>query len=177
MKKILIVTDMLVDFISEIGTLYIGPTGTAIIAPIAERIRKYLLNGDIVIFLCDAHKEDSPEFLRFPKHCVKGTEGAKVIPALSNLVSDNMIVIPKTTYDGTFGTNLGNILKQYDVGAPEMCEICGCCTSICCLFTAASIVNMGFPLMLHRDCVADFDQEAHAFALGHMEKILGVKVI
>ena len=37
----------------------------------------------MVIFVCDAHAADDPEFGAFPAHAVKGSWGAGIIPELT----------------------------------------------------------------------------------------------
>jgi len=44
------------------------------------------------------------------------------------------------------------------------------------MFTAIALVDRGFPCRVDREGVADFDPEAHLFALRHLQK-LGVEVV
>ena len=44
------------------------------------------------------------------------------------------------------------------------------------LHTVADAVNRGYEVDVPVDCVASLDEEAHRFALGHMEKVLGAKL-
>lgn len=180
--KVIMVIDMLEDFIYENGALYIGPTSKKVVKQIKKRLSKYKENNEkyIIIFLCDSHDKDDVEFKLFPKHCVVGTQGAKVVKELvsgDGLLSgnlDNVITISKTKYSGFYNTSLESILSQYNV---EEIELCGVCTSICVLFTAVDLVNREYSVIIHKDCVADFDFEAHSFALRHMENILGIKIV
>jgi nicotinamidase/pyrazinamidase len=55
-------------------------------------------------------------------------------------------------------------------------ELVGVCTSICIMFTAVGLLDRGFPCQVHRAGVADFNPEAHLFALKHMQ-MLGVEVV
>lgn len=56
----------------------------------------------------------------------------------------------------------------------------GCVTNIniCILYTAADAVMLGFRVRVRvpRDAVADLDPEVGSFALGQMERVLGVRV-
>jgi len=54
--------------------------------------------------------------------------------------------------------------------------ICGVCTDICVLHTVADAYYRGYELEVRRDCVASFDNEAHAFALRHMEQVFGARI-
>ena len=42
------------------------------------------------------------------------------------------------------------------------------------MHSASDFRNLDYEVEVPVDCVATFDQEAHAYALTHMEKILGV---
>ena len=60
---------------------------------------------------------------------------------------------------------------------PEKVVICGVCTDICVMHTAADARNRDYDVEVPVDSVATFDPEAHAYALQHMEKILGVRLL
>ena len=55
--------------------------------------------------------------------------------------------------------------------------ICGVCTNICVLHTVADARNRDYPVDVPMDCVASFDEEMHRFALKHIEKTLGAKLV
>lgn len=54
--------------------------------------------------------------------------------------------------------------------------MCGVCTDICVLHTAADARNRDYPVEVPADCVASFDARAHQWALRHMERILGARI-
>ncbi len=172
--EILLVVDMLFDFIDKSGKLYIGENAEALIPAIKKRIKKYLDNNDVVIFLCDSHEEDDKEFERFPKHCLVGTAGAMLIPELSTYINDKVIVINKNRYSGFFNTKLEKILFELE---PKKVEITGCCTSICVMDTVGELINRDYTVTIQKNCVADFDTEMHKFALRRMENVYGVTII
>jgi len=125
-----------------------------------------------VIFLKDNHSEDDLEFEVFQKHCVKGTKGAEIIDELK--VAENDIDILKTRYSGFYNTNLDEVLKEKNI---KEVEVVGVCTSICVMDTVGDLRNRDYPVVVWKNGVADFDDEAHRFALIRMEKIYAVKVI
>jgi len=53
----------------------------------------------------------------------------------------------------------------------------GVCTSICIMETVNELFDRDIPCLVYRQGVADFDPEAHAFALKHMERVMGAKVV
>lgn len=176
MKKVLIVVDMLNDFLKPDGGLYCGPTAESIIPAVKAKIDEYMKNDDIVIFLADCHDEDDLEFKRFPVHCVDGTEGAGIIDELYDNVYmyDNFFTVLKTRYSGFYGTELSNMLKSLN---PDLVEVVGICTSICVMDTVGGLANRDYNINVYRDMVADFDDEMHEMALRRMVALYGVNLI
>jgi nicotinate phosphoribosyltransferase len=80
----------------------------------------------------------------------------------------------KRRFSGFFGTDLEHRLKAL---APEKLIVCGVATNICVLHTVADARNRDYPVEVPLDCVASFDEKAHHFALEHMEKTLGAKLV
>jgi nicotinamidase/pyrazinamidase len=171
-KTALIVADMLNDFLDPQGALYVGPQGRAIIPFVAAKIEAVRVQGGVVVFVCDAHASDDREFKFFAPHAVKGTWGARIIPELQIKSGDYRV--EKTRYSAFAQTDLEDILKQEKVG---QVEVVGVCTSICVLETVKELFDRDIPTRVYRDGVADFDPEAHVFALKHIEHIFGAKVV
>ena len=61
--------------------------------------------------------------------------------------------------------------------APDLITICGVCTDICVMHTAADARNRDYKVRVPGNAVASFDLNAHETALDHLEKILGATVI
>lgn len=170
-RKALIVVDMLNDFIREDGALYCGKRSQEIIPFIKEKIYEFRREKSPIIFLQDSHDPDDPEFDLFGKHCVTGSEGGKIIEELE--VKNEDYIVPKKTYDGYYNSDLGKILKENQI---EEVHLVGVCTSICVMETSSSLAKRGYKLFIYKNGVADFDPEAHDFALKHMEKIYGAEI-
>jgi nicotinamidase/pyrazinamidase len=79
-------------------------------------------------------------------------------------------VIPKTRYSAFFNTTLENRLAKL---MPDKLIVCGVCTDICVCHTVADARNRDYEVEVPVDCVASFNEEAHRFALEHMERVLG----
>ena len=60
---------------------------------------------------------------------------------------------------------------------PDKLIVCGVCTDICVLHTVADARNRGYSVEVPIDCVASFDEQAHRFALEHIEKVLGATLV
>jgi len=168
----LVVIDMLRDFVDEGGSLYCGPAASALVGPVAAEIAEARQKGVPVIYVCDRHRPDDPEFAMFPPHCVEGTPGAEVVAALTPRPGER--VIPKRRFSGFFGTDLDLTLRELGV---SRLRLVGVCTNICVLYTAADARMRGYEVEVPSDKVASFDDEAHRWALGQMEKVLGVRVL
>jgi nicotinamidase-related amidase len=171
-KVALIVADMLRDFLEPQGTLYLGDQARGIIPFVARKIEETRAAGGVVIYVCDAHASDDKEFKLFAPHAVKGSPGAEIIPELQARSGDYRV--EKAAYSCFFNTGLDAILQQERV---ERVEIVGVCTSICVMETVKELYERDLPRLVHRQGVADFDPEGHAFALKYMQKILGAAVV
>ena len=170
MSNALLVVDMVVGFMEPGHNLYCGDEARQIVPRVQRLIQDELAKGSPVFFICDNHDPDDLEFEMFPVHCVKGTEEAEVIGELAGYEG---VIIPKRRYSAFFDTDLERRLEEL---APDKIIICGVCTDICVMHTASDARNRDYTVEVRTDCVASFDPSAHAYALDHMEKILGATV-
>lgn len=171
-KNMFIIVDMLNDFIDPQGALFCGDSVKPIVPFIKERLNAYRRQNGTVIYLKDAHRPDDKEFEKFPPHCISGTWGGEIIPDLQPASSEQ--VLPKTRYSGFYGTRLDGLLTEIQ---PDIVEVAGVCTSICVMDTVGGLANRDYTVHVCKEGVADFDQQAHAFALQRMENIYGAKII
>ena len=170
MADAVLVIDMLRGFLEKGYPLYCGDEVRCIIPNIQRLLEQVIGRGSRVFFICDHHDPDDLEFEMFPPHCIEGTAEAEVIPELSRYPGE---VIPKKRYSGFFGTTLEEKLNQLK---PDKVIVCGVLTNICVLHTVADARNRDYKVEVPVDCVASPDEEAHRFALEHMEKVLGAKL-
>lgn len=170
--KALLVIDMLKDFIAEDGALTTGAAGREIIGFIQAKIKEFRANGDPIIFVCDNHEPDDKEFVMFPPHCIAGTSGSEIIEELQVEPTDK--IIKKRRYSAFFGTDLDLYLREK--GVSEI-HLVGVNTNICVLYTAADGRNINYQVVIYRDGVASFNNEAHSFALQEAESTLGCTVL
>lgn len=171
MANAVLVVDMLRGFLEEGYPLYIGAGPRQIIPNIQKILDKEVSKGSNIIFLCDNHDPDDQEFEMFPPHCIAGTAEAEVIPELAEYAGE---IIPKKRYSGFYGTNLEEKLLKIQ---PDKLIICGVLTNICVMHTAADARNRDYRVEIPVACVASPDGAAHRFALEHMEKVLGAKLV
>ena len=171
MSNAVLVVDMIRGFCEEGHPLYVGNAAREIIPNIQRLLEREIAKETSILYLCDQHAPDDPEFELFPPHCVIGTPEVEVITELSCYPGD---IIPKTCYSGFYNTILDKRLKDI---APEKLIVCGVCTDICVLFTVADARNRQYHVDVPIDCVASFNKNAHEFALKHMKKLLGAHLI
>ena len=170
--KAIMIIDMLNDFARPGGSLYCGDSVQEIIPVIKDEIKKFRKDGGTVLYVCDYHRTDDPEFKMFPPHAVEGTDGAKIIDELAPGGGD--FIIPKVALSGFFEGPIDQILKQ--VGVKEL-TITGVCTNICVLYAVADAKKSGYKVKVLKNGVASFDDKAHEFALNEIKNTLGAEVI
>ncbi len=171
MKKALIIIDMLNDFVKDDAPLKV-PGIEKIIRPIKREIEKAKKNNFPVIYLCDSHDPDDPEFRIYPPHAVKNTGGAKVIAELRPQGSD--IIIKKISLSGFYNTKLKEVLDKMEIGGVI---ITGCITNICVYFTAFEATVRGYGVDVVEDAVAAIKKEDHDCAIRQMKEVLKANII
>ena len=171
-SRVLVIADMINDFLDPQGSLYVGEAGRAIIPFVAAKIEEERRQGAAIIFLADAHDPADPEFRRFPPHGVKGTWGAQIIPELEVKATDYRV--EKTYFSGLLATGLEDILQRQEV---EEVHLLGVCTSICIMETARDLDLKGYRVVVYRAGVADLNREDQEWALERMARLFGVKVV
>jgi nicotinamidase/pyrazinamidase len=171
MANAILVVDMLRGFLEESHPLSLGDISRHIIPNIQRLLERELELGSSIFFICDNHVPDDLEFRMFPPHCIEGTIEAEIIP---ELVKYPGVIVPKKRYSGFFGTSLEEQLKELK---PDKLIVCGVLTNICVMHTVADARNRDYEVDLPVDCVYSPDEDAHRFALTHIEKVLGARLI
>jgi nicotinamidase-related amidase len=164
--KALLITDMLGDFIDEGAPLEVSG-GRDIVANIQKQIENARKANIPILYCCDRHKKDDPEFKIWPPHAVEGTKGAEIVDALKPQKDD--YIIPKTTYSSFFETTLDATLKKLNA---SHLILTGVCTNICILYTAVDAYMRGYLVTVPETCVAALTEEDHQFALKQIKVVL-----
>ena len=171
MADVVMVVDMLKGFLEPGYPLFCGSEARGIIPHIQNLLQREKARGSTVIFIADNHAPDDTEFRMFPPHCIAGSAESEIIDELQDYAGT---VIAKQRYSGFFNTALERELCALN---PGKIIICGVCTDICVLYTAADARNRDYAVTVAADCVASFDPAAHDWALKHMHDILGVEIV
>lgn len=164
-KRYLIAVDMQNDFIDgSLGT----PEAQAIVTAAAERIRACKALGYSLIATLDTHEEnylDTSEGKKLPvRHCIRGTAGWELNPAIREALGDCMLV-----EKNTFGSvRLPEIIRaEVKPDQRLTIELIGLCTDIC-VVSNALLLKAHFPeadIRVRPDCCAGVTPEKHQAAL------------
>lgn len=181
-KKALINVDYTYDFIADDGALTCGKPGQELETYITDITKKFINNGDEVIFAIDIHHDQDPyhpETNLYPPHNIAGTKGRELYGTLHRVFEEHKTKphvhwMDKTRYSAFVGTNLDLLLRERDI---TEVHIVGVCTDICVLHTAVDAYGKGYSIVIHEKGVASFNQTGHKWALGHFTGCLNAKVI
>ena len=159
MARALIVVDYQNDFNPPDGALAV-PEGDTI----APRINELARSGeyDLVVATRDWHPRDHGSFTEqggiWPVHCVQGTPGAELHPALDREALD--VVVDKGQdpgtdgYSGFDGTRLAELLREHDV---DQVTVVGLATDYCVKNTALEALQEGFTVIVDTSAVRGVD--------------------
>ena len=171
MVNAVLVIDMLRGFMEEGYPLYGGEKARQIIPNIQRLLEKEISKGSKIFFICDNHDADDLEFKMFPPHCIAGTKESEVISELAKFPGE---IITKKRYSAFYGTDLEQKLKKLK---PSKLIMCGVLTDICVMHTVADARNRDYKVEIPVNCIASPNEAAHRFALEHMEKVLGARLV
>jgi nicotinamidase/pyrazinamidase len=167
-RSSLIVVDVQNDFADPAGSLSVS--GAASIVPtINAEIATATAGGALVVYTQDWHPESTPHFARdggiWPVHCVAGTWGAELHPAL--VVDGPRVRKGASGEDGYSGftmrdpvsgettpTELEGLLRERNIGRVA---VCGLATDYCVKATALDAARLGFETGVLLDAVRAVD--------------------
>lgn len=173
MQNVLIVVDMQNDFID-------GALGTAEAVQIVDNVvKKVKAFPGKVIFTRDTHFADYMETQEGRKlpvpHCIEGTDGWQVCPALEEL-RKGCETFDKVTFGSReLGLAMAKWNEEETIGSVELV---GLCTDIC-VISNAMVVKAFLPeaeLTVDASCCAGVTPESHKNALEAM-KVCQIRVI
>jgi nicotinamidase-related amidase len=124
--KVLMIIDMVNDFIHPDGLLYFED-GKRIVPAIKDKLEKARNDDTLVIYLTDVHYEHEFDGYHcpFPKHCINRTWGANIIDELKPHDGERFTIVRKNKFSGFFQTNLDSYIMP-----PDEVEVVGGCRCI-----------------------------------------------
>ncbi len=169
----LVIVDLQNDFADPAGGLSVAG-GEAVVPMVNDELLAAAWAGALIVATQDWHPESTPHFAKdggiWPVHCVGGTWGAELHPALA--LPDDAPRVRKGTNgeDGYSGftmrdpltddetrTELEGLLLERGI---TRVVICGLATDYCVKATALDAVRLGFDVTLLRATVAAVDLSA-----------------
>ncbi|MBE2320480.1 bifunctional nicotinamidase/pyrazinamidase [Solirubrobacter sp. CPCC 204708] len=160
MARALVIVDFQNDFTPG-GALAV-PDGDRI----ADRINALATSGDydLVVATRDWHPADHNSFSDqggpWPVHCVAGTQGAQLHPALVqtniDVVVDKGQAVDTDGYSGFEGTDLEEILREHGI---TQVTVVGLATDYCVKNTALDALRSGFQVTVDSTAVRGVDVE------------------
>jgi nicotinamidase/pyrazinamidase len=166
-RTALVVVDLQNDFADPAGGLAVAG-GDAIVPLVNAHVREATEEGALVVATQDWHPQSTPHFAKdggiWPVHCVGGTWGAELHPALELPVDAPRVRKGANGEDGYSGftmrdpesgeempTELEALLRERGI---ERVVICGLATDYCVVATAMDATRLGFETSLLTDAVA-----------------------
>jgi nicotinamidase/pyrazinamidase len=165
------------DFMLPSGALYVP--GAEKLVPKLRRLFEFARrHGIFVLSSVDAHAPDDPEFMQFPPHCVRGTEGQRKLdetllhrplilenkPMDRNLMDalrkHSQIIIEKQKFDVFSNPVTGKLLRAL----PAHAIVFGVATDYCVRAAALGLRNLGIKTAVVSDAIravaADTERQA-----------------
>jgi nicotinamidase/pyrazinamidase len=170
MARALVIVDYQNDFVPPGGALAV-PEGDTV----AQRINALAASGDfdLVVATRDWHPADHGSFAEqggtWPVHCVQGTPGAELAPALDRAPID--VVIDKGQardtegYSGFDATDLAALLRERGV---DEVTVVGLATDYCVRHTALDALREGFAVRVDPGATRGVDRDDAAAALDEL---------
>jgi nicotinamidase/pyrazinamidase len=163
--------DVQKDFMLPGGKLYV-PGAEKIIPNIRRLVEAAESSGTLLISSACAHSENDPEFEVFPAHCVKGTDGAKIIPEgmarrSQTIPSDPTYKIPANILDSPQIVIEKQVLDVF--GNPHTCDLVerlgpnaeyvvfGVVTEYCVQYASKGLLDCGRKVSIVRDAIETLD--------------------
>jgi nicotinamidase/pyrazinamidase len=189
-KSIFWEVDAQVDFMLPGGRLYVP--GAEKIIPNIGRLAEVAREGRVfLVSSCDAHTANDPEFEKFPRHCIRGTLGARILAegmaesALwipndasfqlpEDVLNREQAVIEKQTLDVFDNPHAGALVEQ--LGGVAEYVVFGVATEYCVGLAAKGLAERGRKVAVVEDAIAALDPKAGRRTLEELQA-RGVRLI
>jgi nicotinamidase/pyrazinamidase len=178
------------DFMLPGGKLYVP--GAERIIPNIKRLADAAQKARVLLVssAC-AHAANDPEFATFPSHCIRGTEGARIVPEgltkdfliipnrekfplPADLFDHAQIVIEKQALDVFSNPHTNEIVER--LGPEAAYVVFGVVTEHCVHFAAKGLLDRGRKVFVVEDAIETLKAEESERALGEL-KAMGAQLI
>lgn len=159
------------DFMLPGGKLYVQGA-EKLIPNIRRLVAAAESSGTLLISSACAHSENDPEFAVFPAHCIKGTDGAQIIPegmkkdsALipndpsfklpANILDSPQIVTQKQVLDVFSNPHTETLVER--IGSDAKYIVFGVVTEFCVQCASKGLLDRGREVFIVRDAIETLD--------------------
>jgi len=178
------------DFMLPGGKLYV-PGAERIIPNIKRLVDAAQKAGALLVSSACSHEATDPEFASFPQHCIRGTEGARIVPGglkrdhliipsrrsfsfPADLFKHAQIVIEKQELDVFSNPHTHKIVER--LGREAKYVVFGVVTELCVHFAAKGLLDRRRIVFVVEDAIETLKAEESARALGELME-LGARLI
>ena len=131
-----------------------------------KMIQKFRREDELVNFILEAHDEDAREFKTYPKHCIKGTKEAELIP---EFIEEQNKENTKTYYKNSINGMLNRTLQDDIMRLKNLKEIIieGVCADLCVMdFTRTQArfldeINKEAKIFVVKNAIDTYDAPDH----------------
>ncbi len=159
-----------VDMINDFITGKFGNKSAENAAKLAETV----LGNELkipVIFACDAHIKNDPEFNVWGEHAIDNTYGSEIYNDLKKFPD---YIIKKRHFDAFYGTDLDSLLRALKI---NNLYIFGISTDICVLHSCAGAFYRYYNASVISDLCASINDINHNVALNNIKINYGYRII
>jgi nicotinamidase/pyrazinamidase len=175
--------DAQADFMLPGGKLYV-PGAEGIIPNIERLVAAAAESGALLVSSGDSHREDDPEFERFPPHCLRGTPGSRIVseglaanfctipndasrPMPSHVLSFPQVIFEKQTLDVFDNPHAGALVDRLPLDAEYI--VFGVVTEYCVKCAAQGLLERHRKVAIVKDAIEALDAEAGRLALEELQ--------
>jgi nicotinamidase/pyrazinamidase len=178
------------DFMLPGGKLYVP--GAEKIIPNLKRLVEVARAGRVfLVSSACAHTSDDPEFRTFPLHCIRGTDGAQIVPdglttdfvtipnqaawrSPVDLLSHSQVVIEKQVLDVFSNPHTDEIVAR--LGSDAEFVVFGVVTEFCVHFAAKGLLDRGRKVFIAKDAIETLKPQDSEHTLKEL-RALGAEMI
>jgi nicotinamidase-related amidase len=167
--KVLLVVDMINDFVDKKGTLCVK--GAEELIPKINRVIREFANrnpkNNVILYICDAHSENDPEFASWAVHAVSGTWSSALHPDL--LQADCSILFTKQKISSFSNPIFEKFLAELKA---EELLVTGVATDYCIKAVTLDGLERGYKVVVLDDCIAGVNLKE-----GDVQKAIGEMIV
>jgi nicotinamidase/pyrazinamidase len=170
------------DFMLPGGKLYV-PGAERIIPNIKRLVSAAQKSRVFLVSSACSHEANDPEFASFPQHCIRGTEGARIVPEglakdcltipnrpsfslPTNMFDHAQIVVEKQELDVFNNPHTNGIVER--LGREAKYVVFGVVTEFCVHFAAKGLLDRRRKVFVVEDAIETLKAEESARALGEL---------